>query len=94
MLQKTIIKQGSEYITFILMVSDYCKNSELLSNTSTQHRLTKSEIVKGMANRFMYSKFYIGLYLALAFLSFISIVMVTVVELHYIHVLICIQYSP
>jgi hypothetical protein len=47
-----------------------------------------------MANRFMYSKFYIGLYLALAFLSFVSIVMVTVVELHYIHVLICIQYSP
>lgn len=43
----------------------------------TQHGLTKSEMVKGMANRFMYSKFYIGLYLGLAILSFITIVMVT-----------------
>ncbi|KAI9265954.1 hypothetical protein BY458DRAFT_217945 [Sporodiniella umbellata] len=32
-------------------------------------------MVKGVANRFMYSKFYIGLYLSLAFLSFVLIVM-------------------
>ncbi|GAA5810241.1 hypothetical protein MFLAVUS_003661 [Mucor flavus] len=43
--------------------------------TRTQHGLTQSEMVKGMANRFMYSKFYIGLYLGLAILSFITIVM-------------------
>ncbi|KAG0809642.1 hypothetical protein G6F16_010277 [Rhizopus arrhizus] len=61
--------------THLYAAEDDNQTSELLSNTSTQHRLTKSEIVKGMANRFMYSKFYIGLYLALAFLSFVSIVM-------------------
>ncbi|KAL9550273.1 hypothetical protein MBANPS3_004797 [Mucor bainieri] len=49
--------------------------SNLLPSSRTQHSLTKSEIVQGMANRFMYSKFYIGLYLALAILSFVTIVM-------------------
>lgn len=52
------------------------KHSNLLPSSRTQHGLTKSEIVQGMANRFMYSKFYIGLYLALAILSFVTIVMV------------------
>ncbi|OAD08277.1 hypothetical protein MUCCIDRAFT_136524 [Mucor lusitanicus CBS 277.49] len=54
----------------------YIHNSNLLPSSRTQHSLTKSEIVQGMANRFMYSKFYIGLYLALAILSFVTIVMV------------------
>ncbi|GAN01166.1 wsc domain-containing protein [Mucor ambiguus] len=49
--------------------------SNLLPSSRTQHSLTKSEIVQGMANRFMYSKFYIGLYLVLAILSFVTIVM-------------------
>ncbi|CAO3681605.1 unnamed protein product [Rhizopus stolonifer] len=46
---------------------DYQTSLLLPTPSSTQHSLTKSEMVKGMANRFMYSKFYIGLYLALAF---------------------------
>lgn len=46
----------------------------------TQYGLTQSEMVKGMANRFMYSKFYIGLYLGLAILSFITIVMVIILK--------------
>ncbi|KAI8979190.1 hypothetical protein BDF20DRAFT_868102 [Mycotypha africana] len=51
--------------------------SSIINTTAlrTQHSLTKSEIVSGMANRFMYSKFYIGLYLSLAMLSFITIIM-------------------
>ncbi|PHZ13629.1 uncharacterized protein RHIMIDRAFT_236681 [Rhizopus microsporus ATCC 52813] len=62
--------------THLFAATDDQQTSGLLSMTSrTQHRLTKSEIVKGMANRFMYSKFYIGLYLILAFLSFVSIIM-------------------
>ncbi|KAI7893264.1 uncharacterized protein EV154DRAFT_502241 [Mucor mucedo] len=51
------------------------QTSTLLPSSRTQHGLTKSEIVQGMANRFMYSKFYIGLYLVLAILSFVTIVM-------------------
>ncbi|KAI8883590.1 hypothetical protein K501DRAFT_89928, partial [Backusella circina FSU 941] len=50
-------------------------DSAILQSSRTQHHLTKSEMVQGMANRFMYSKFYIGLYLILATLSFITIVM-------------------
>lgn len=53
------------------------QKSTLLPSSRTQHGLTKSEIVQGMANRFMYSKFYIGLYLVLAILSFVTIVMVS-----------------
>ncbi|KAI9318109.1 hypothetical protein BX666DRAFT_1856687 [Dichotomocladium elegans] len=41
----------------------------------TQHGLTKSEMIQGMANRFMYSQFYIIFYLALALLSLISILL-------------------
>ncbi|KAI8367710.1 hypothetical protein BD560DRAFT_399341, partial [Blakeslea trispora] len=60
-----------------LFASEEDHSSSLLPPSSrTQHQLTKSEMIKGMANRFMYSKFYIGLYLALAILSFVTIVMV------------------
>ncbi|CAO3649938.1 unnamed protein product [Cunninghamella echinulata] len=41
----------------------------------TQHGLTRSEMIQGMANRLMYSNFYIALYLILGILSLISIVM-------------------
>ncbi|KAL1934576.1 hypothetical protein VTP01DRAFT_6758 [Rhizomucor pusillus] len=41
----------------------------------TQHSLTRSEMIRGMANRFMYSQFYIILYLSLAVLSLISILL-------------------
>ncbi|KAI8092365.1 uncharacterized protein B0P05DRAFT_526000 [Gilbertella persicaria] len=58
-----------------MLASDEDHTSTLLPSSRTQHQLTKSEIVRGMANRFMYSKFYIGLYLVLAILSFITIVM-------------------
>ncbi|KAG2176354.1 hypothetical protein INT43_005588, partial [Umbelopsis isabellina] len=43
--------------------------------TRTQHGLTRSEAIQGMANRFMYSKFYIILYLGLAGLSLVSIIL-------------------
>lgn len=43
--------------------------------TRTQHGLTRSEAIQGMANRFMYSQFYIILYLGLAGLSLISIIL-------------------
>ncbi|ORY93985.1 hypothetical protein BCR43DRAFT_495675 [Syncephalastrum racemosum] len=45
------------------------------SRTRTQHSLTRSEMVQGMANRFMYSQFYIALYVSLALLSLISIIL-------------------
>ena len=45
----------------------------------TQHGLTRSEMIQGMANRFMYSQFYIILYLCLAILSLVSIVLVRIV---------------
>ncbi|CEP18379.1 hypothetical protein [Parasitella parasitica] len=61
----------------MLASEDDQATSTLLPSSRTQHGLTKSEIVQGMANRFMYSKFYIGLYLGLAILSFVSIVMVS-----------------
>ncbi|KAJ8654968.1 hypothetical protein O0I10_009364 [Lichtheimia ornata] len=41
----------------------------------TQHGLTRSEMIQGMANRFMYSQFYIILYLCLAILSLVSIIL-------------------
>ncbi|KAG0169042.1 hypothetical protein DFQ28_004056 [Apophysomyces sp. BC1034] len=41
----------------------------------TQHGLTKSEMIQGMANRFMYSRFYIALYLLLALLSLVTIIL-------------------
>ncbi|KAI7861805.1 hypothetical protein BDF14DRAFT_246808 [Spinellus fusiger] len=41
----------------------------------TQHSLTKTEMVQGMANRFMYSRFYSVLYFGLALLSLVTIVM-------------------
>ncbi|KAI9469909.1 MAG: hypothetical protein EXX96DRAFT_587932 [Benjaminiella poitrasii] len=59
----------------MLISEDDHHSSSLLPSSRTQHRLTKSEIVQGMANRFMYSKSYIGLYLGLTILSFVSIVM-------------------
>ncbi|KAI8380901.1 uncharacterized protein BYT42DRAFT_593008 [Radiomyces spectabilis] len=46
-----------------------------LLSLRTQHGLTKSEIVQGMANRFMYSRYYIALYIGLALLSLVTIVM-------------------
>ncbi|ORX50594.1 hypothetical protein DM01DRAFT_1367868 [Hesseltinella vesiculosa] len=49
--------------------------SEDSDDDRTQHSLTRSELVKGMANRLMYSNYYIALYLGLGLLSFISIVM-------------------
>lgn len=44
--------------------------------TRTPYWLTRSEMVQSMANRIMYSRFYIGLYIGLAALSVLSIVMV------------------
>ncbi|KAI7907276.1 uncharacterized protein BX663DRAFT_495395 [Cokeromyces recurvatus] len=58
-----------------MLASEDDHQTSLLPSSRTQHSLTKSEIIQGMANRFMYSKFYIGLYLALAILSFVSIIM-------------------
>ncbi|CDS13867.1 hypothetical protein LRAMOSA06041 [Lichtheimia ramosa] len=43
--------------------------------TRTPYWLTRSEMVQSMANRIMYSRFYIGLYIGLAALSVLSIVM-------------------
>ncbi|ORZ23211.1 hypothetical protein BCR42DRAFT_404254 [Absidia repens] len=44
-------------------------------SSRTQHGLTRSEMIQGMANRLMYSNFYIALYLGLGLLSLISIIM-------------------
>ncbi|KAI8062621.1 hypothetical protein BC940DRAFT_308327 [Gongronella butleri] len=44
-------------------------------SSRTQHSLTRSELVQGMANRLMYSNYYIALYLCLGLLSFISIIL-------------------
>ncbi|RUP50500.1 hypothetical protein BC936DRAFT_138879 [Jimgerdemannia flammicorona] len=41
----------------------------------TQYGLTRSEIIQGVANRLMYSKFYIMLYSAMAVMSLVSIVL-------------------
>jgi len=41
----------------------------------TQHGLSRSEIVQGIASRFIYSRFYTILYLGLAVLCFISIIL-------------------
>ncbi|KAG2178400.1 hypothetical protein INT44_001552 [Umbelopsis vinacea] len=43
--------------------------------TRTQHGLTRAEAIQGMANRFMYSRFYIMFYLGLAGLSLVSIIL-------------------
>ncbi|KAI8997252.1 hypothetical protein BDB01DRAFT_770440 [Pilobolus umbonatus] len=50
-------------------------SSVLPASSRTQHGLTQSEMIQGIANRFMYSNFYIVFYLCLAILSFITIIM-------------------
>ncbi|KAI8098850.1 uncharacterized protein BX664DRAFT_319752 [Halteromyces radiatus] len=44
-------------------------------SSRTQHGLTRSEMIQGMANRLMYSNFYIALYLGLGLLSLVSIIL-------------------
>ncbi|CAG8479963.1 9802_t:CDS:2 [Ambispora leptoticha] len=42
---------------------------------STQHKLSRAEIVHGLANRILYSRFYTWLYLGMAALSTVSIIL-------------------
>ncbi|CAG8495360.1 2171_t:CDS:2 [Ambispora gerdemannii] len=42
---------------------------------TTQHKLTRAEIVHGLANRILYSRFYTWLYLGMAALCAVSIVL-------------------
>ncbi|KAI8328231.1 hypothetical protein BC941DRAFT_445336 [Chlamydoabsidia padenii] len=44
-------------------------------SSRTQHGLTRAEMIQGMANRLLYSNFYIALYLCLGILSLVSIIM-------------------
>ncbi|KAL0079267.1 hypothetical protein J3Q64DRAFT_1761839 [Phycomyces blakesleeanus] len=55
------------------MLADEEDQGPFLSRT--QHGLTKTEIIQGMANRFMYSRFYIILYLGLGLLSLSTIIL-------------------
>ncbi|KAI7881481.1 hypothetical protein K492DRAFT_194332 [Lichtheimia hyalospora FSU 10163] len=43
--------------------------------TRTPYWLTRSEMIQGMANRILYSRFYIALYIGLAALSVLSVLM-------------------
>ncbi|RUS22363.1 hypothetical protein BC937DRAFT_89530 [Endogone sp. FLAS-F59071] len=45
------------------------------STLRTQHGLTRGEVVQGIASRFMYSRFYITLYVTLVVLSLLSIIL-------------------
>lgn len=47
----------------------------IFSPTRTQHYLSRTEMIQGMANRFMYSEFYIYLYAGLAGLSIATLVL-------------------
>ncbi|CAO3607284.1 unnamed protein product [Cunninghamella blakesleeana] len=54
---------------------DIERNIDRRNLIRTQHGLTRSEMIQGMANCLLYSNFYIALYLTLGILSLISIVM-------------------
>ncbi|CAH1764525.1 4749_t:CDS:2 [Entrophospora sp. SA101] len=62
--------------------NDHNDNSQGLTvpTSNTQYKLSRSEVVHGIANRIIYSRFYTWLYLGMAILSFTSIVLSFVEE--------------
>ncbi|RHZ77655.1 hypothetical protein Glove_174g176 [Diversispora epigaea] len=66
--------------TTILMSGDNGNDSNPNNSPHTQYTLSRSEVVRGIANRIIYSRFYSWLYLGMALLSAVSIVLSLIEE--------------